>query len=115
MAFHFCAHSWEVRDIADGTMVTLSNRDLSAETCADLVDDLAGLVLESGLPNLYLDFERIGLISSEVLGKLIELQTRLRERGGRLTLLNVKPHLAAIFEAAQLNDVLDIRAEGAPA
>jgi hypothetical protein len=52
MAFHFCTRAWEVRDGADGTMVTLTNRDLNPENLPVLVEDLHALVLESGSPNL---------------------------------------------------------------
>jgi anti-anti-sigma factor len=109
MAFHFCAHSWEVRDLEDGTVVTISNRDLDRETIAVLVDELLELVMESGQANLYLDFERIGLISSVVIAKMLLLDTKLREHGGRLILLNVNPSNYRLFQAARLTDALDIR------
>ena len=109
MSFHFCAHSWEVRDLDDGTLVAIGNRDLSRDTIPVLVDELMELVLESGQPNLYLDFERIGLISSVVVAKMLALDTRLREQGGRLILLNVNPSNFRLFQAARLTDALDIR------
>ena len=109
MSFHFCAYSWEVRHLDEGTQVTLANRDLDHETLPILVDDLQALVEESGRPNLYLDFERIGLISSTVIGKLVELDAHLRDHGGRLILVNVPTHLNGMFEAARLMDVLEIR------
>lgn len=108
MSFHFCAHSWEVRHLDEGTQVTLANRDLDQETLPILVEDLQVLVEESGRPNLYLDFERIGLISSQVAGKLVELDTHLRNHGGRLILTNVPSHLKEMFDAVRLTDVLEI-------
>lgn len=109
MSFHFCAHSWEVRDLEDGTLVSISNRDLDRETILVLVDELMEIVMESGQPNLYLDFDRIGLISSIVVAKMLTLDTRLREHGGRLILVNVNATNYRLFEAARLTETLDVR------
>ncbi|MBM3995055.1 MAG: hypothetical protein FJ303_13005 [Planctomycetes bacterium] len=109
MAFHFCAHSWEVRDVADGTIVALRNRDLASDTVADLIDDLFALVQESGRPNLYLDFSAIGLVGEIVLEKVVVLDGQLRERGGKLTLLKLNASLYEMFEANNLTAVLDLR------
>ncbi|MBI2803875.1 MAG: STAS domain-containing protein [Planctomycetes bacterium] len=109
MSFHFCSHSWEVLDTPDGTRITLTNRDLDPETAAVLVDDLLEVVLESGRPNLYLDFSEIRQLSSVVMGKLLALNTQLREHGGRLILLRLHPMVLEAFRVARLTEVLDIR------
>ncbi len=109
MSFHFCAHSWEVRDLEDGTLVAIANRDLDRETIPVLVDELLEIVMESGQPNLYLDFDRIGLISSIVVAKMLTLDTRLRQHGGRLILVNVNATSFRLFQAARLTETLDIR------
>lgn len=103
MAFHFCSHSWEVRDVEDGTLVRLTNRDLNQETIPVLVDDLIELVRESGQPNLYLDFSDIHLVSSVVLGKLVSLDAKLHEHGGRLTLTHIDSFLYQTFQATRLD------------
>jgi len=111
MSFHFCAHAWEVRDLEDGTVVKLRNRDLNAETVPVLVDELYVLVEESGRPNLDLDFADIGLMSSLAIGKMIALHAKLKEHGGRLSLINVKPMLYETLQAVQLTDLLDVQIE----
>jgi anti-anti-sigma factor len=111
MSFHFCTHSWEVRDIDGGTLVKLSNRDLDDATLPVLVDDLLGLVLESGQPNLYLDFSNIRMFASVVIGILVTLNTKLREHGGKLIMVNLNPHLYDICKSIRLTELLDIRQE----
>jgi anti-anti-sigma factor len=108
MSFHFCSHSWEVRDTQDGTLVKLRQRDLDQETITVLVDELFELVQESGRPNLYLDLAGIRLMASAVLGKVLSLDTKLREHGGRLILVNIDPVIFQMFQAARLTEVLDI-------
>ena len=111
MSFHFCSHSWEVRDIEDGTIVKLRNRDLNADNVPALVDDLFVLVEESGRPNLYLDFADIGLAPSVAISKMVALTSRLDQQGGRLVILNVNPAMLEVLESLQLTDVLEIRNE----
>jgi anti-anti-sigma factor len=113
MSFHFCSHSWEVRDTADGTIVSLSNRDLSRETVPLLVDELFGLVQESGRPNLYLDFANVGLVPSLAIGKLVALSAQLQEHGGRLELRNVNSTLEESLQAMELADFFNVQQTGA--
>jgi anti-anti-sigma factor len=109
MSFHFCSHSWEVRDTQDGTLVKLTQRDLDQDTVAVLVDELFELVRESGRSNLYLDLGGIRLMASAVLGKMLSLDTKLRKHGGRLILVNIDPFIFQMFHAARLTEILDIR------
>ena len=102
MAFHFCTRAWEVHDIAEGTMVTLTNRDLNEENAPVLAEDLYALVLESGQPNLYLDFANIGLIDRAVLDKLVALDEQLRTNGCRAILINLNAGLTQMFGASGL-------------
>jgi anti-anti-sigma regulatory factor len=109
MAFHFCTRAWEVRDVAEGTVVTLTNRDLNEENAPVLAGDLHALVLESGQPNLYLDFANIGLIDRGVVDKVVELDERLRAHGCRAILMNMNASLKRLFETTGL----EIRAKEA--
>jgi anti-anti-sigma regulatory factor len=102
MAFHFCTRAWEVRDVAEGTVVTLTNRDLNEENAPVLAEDLHALVLESGQPNLYLDFANIGLIDRPVFDKVVALDEHLRANGCRTILLNLNAGLTRMFEATGL-------------
>jgi anti-anti-sigma factor len=109
MSFHFCTHTWEVRDIDDGTLIMMTQRDLDMETVPLLVEDLFEIVQESGQPNLYLDFSKVQLIASVVIGKMIAVNEKLREHGGRLIVLGLDPVHYEMFQATRLTDMLDIR------
>jgi anti-anti-sigma factor len=109
MSFHFCSHSWEVRDLDDGTAVKLANRDLDPDGMPGLIDELFELVRESGRPNLYLDLGSIGYMNSVVQGNLLTLNTNLREHGGRLALVNINGLLYESLQAGRLTEVLDVR------
>jgi anti-anti-sigma factor len=113
MSFHFCSHSWEVSDVEDGTLVKLTPRDLVEETVHVMVEELLELARESGRPNVYLDLSDIRTFPSIVLAKLLSLDTKLHEHGGRAVLLHVDRHLYGIFEATRLTEVLDVRPDAA--
>ena len=81
MSLYTLSHLWEVEDVEDGIAVRLTPRDLDVETLAILADELTELALESGRPKLYLDFGRVNLLTSVVIGKLFAVDRRLREAG----------------------------------
>lgn len=107
--FHFCTHAWEISHIDDGTMIVLTQRDLDLESVPTLVDDLIEVVRENGQPNLYLDFSKVRMISSVVIGKMIAVNDQLRELGGRLVMLGLDPVHYQMFEVTRLTELLDIR------
>ena len=104
MSLYALSHFWEVEDVEDGTSVKLTHRDLDVHTLSILADELAELALESGLPNLYLDFGNVNVMTSVFIGKLFAVERRLRERGGRLILSNIDPALHEVFQAMNWPD-----------
>jgi anti-anti-sigma factor len=99
MSLYTLSHLWEVEDVEDGISVRLTPRDLDVHTLSILADELTELALESGRPNLYLDFGRVNLLTSVVIGKLFAVDRRLREAGGRLVLCRLDPAVRGVFQA----------------
>jgi anti-anti-sigma regulatory factor len=89
MSLHVLSHPWEVQKVADGTVVTITRRDLDVATLSILADELCELALEASPPTLYLDFGGVSCLAGVVCGKLLALERRLHERGGRLVLRNL--------------------------
>jgi len=89
MALHVFSHPWEVQRVGDGTVVKITRRDLDVATVSILADELYDLALEASPPTLYLDFGEVSCLSGVVCGKLLALERRLREAGGRLVLRNL--------------------------
>ena len=104
MSLYVLSHLWEVKDVEDGTSVKLTHRDLDVHTLSILADELAELALESHQPNLYLDFGKVNLLNTVVIGKLFAVDRRLREEGGRLILSNLSPALREVFQAVNWPD-----------
>jgi stage II sporulation protein AA (anti-sigma F factor antagonist) len=55
-----------------------------------------------------LNFSCVERISTEMLGKLVALQKKVQDRGGRLALCQVNPKLQEIFKIFKLPQLLTI-------
>jgi anti-anti-sigma factor len=99
MSLYILAHPWQVQDLADGTVVPLTHRDLDVETLSIFTEELCELAHENNLPRLYLDFERVTSLTSVALGKIYAVDRRLRDIGVRLVVCNLNPALQAMFQA----------------
>jgi anti-sigma B factor antagonist len=104
------AHAWEVTDAEDGILVKVTPRNLDDGTAMLLFDDLRELIQERGRANLYLDFSAVHFLSSGVLGRIILLDRKLRDVGGRLSLFNLNPPIHELLQFSRLTDILDVRA-----
>lgn len=59
--------------------------------------------------DLALDFRRVKYIGGDGLGALLDLHRRVRAAGGRLTLLSVRPLVAADLALTGLDSLFDVR------
>ena len=56
-----------------------------------------------------LDFGAVEYIESRELGALVVLNRKVRDAGGRLALVNVRPFVAGVLEVTRLDTILDVR------
>ena len=74
----------------------------------ELGDELVALLEKSDPPDLLIDLEDVEFLSSSMLGKLIRLLKRTRQRKGRLRLCSIRPSIREVFEITQLHKVFEI-------
>jgi anti-anti-sigma factor len=55
------------------------------------------------------DFERVTLMDSNVVRRLLELQAAVMRRGGRLTLTGLRSSPRRVFDICRLERVFDVR------
>lgn len=99
----------DVEPLADGVMVHFHCKDFDEVTTVGLTDNLSELAHEQGRPSMYLDLGDVEYLSSATMGRLIVLDKKLRDAGGRLHLCNLNPPVYQLFRTARLNCLLDIR------
>jgi anti-anti-sigma regulatory factor len=105
MSMHFVSRAWQVEDVADGTVVKLTEQDLDTS----LGDELLDLARESGRPNLYLDLLEVRSVPGQVAARLFTLDRQLSSTGGRLVLCNLAPALSDALQARSVEVVAVIR------
>jgi anti-anti-sigma factor len=69
---------------------------------------LLGLVNELDRPRLMLDFDAVDYLSSLGLATLLTVHKHVRAGGGRLAVVNVRPHVYEVFAVTRLTTVLDV-------
>ncbi len=79
--------------------------DMVIETVARELYDLAA---REDCQNILLNFSGVGFLSSSVLGKLITLNKRMKGKGGRLRLCELRPEIMELFTLTNLTKIFDI-------
>jgi anti-anti-sigma factor len=87
------------------TVVTLCDNELTEQK---LLDELRGEILsfaDTMQPRmLVVDFARVSVLSSEVMGILIRLRRNLESVGGELILCGMTPAIEEVFRISNLRD-----------
>ena len=63
--------------------------------------------------HVLLDFSAVTLVSSMMLGRLIELKEQITARGGKLVLCNLQRGVYQVFALTRLTKTFDIKADRA--
>jgi anti-anti-sigma factor len=97
-----------LRAFRDGILVELPTRSLVETGVLGLAEALAEMSQERDSSRWYLDCSGVEYLTSRVLAQLLLLDRRLREEGGRLSLLNLSPCVYEFLRAIRLTSILDV-------
>ena len=70
--------------------------------------DLEHLVETAGTPRLVLNFQRVNLVSSALLGVLMTLDRKTRAKSGAIRLANINNNVRQVFAITRLERILGI-------
>jgi len=99
----------EVEDIGEITVVNfIDKKILDEQNIQKIGEDLFSLVDELGRRKILLNFSNVEYLSSAALGKLITLNKKLQQAGGRLILCNIDPQIYEVFEITKLDKFFKI-------
>ncbi|GIW81037.1 MAG: hypothetical protein KatS3mg105_2844 [Gemmatales bacterium] len=102
----------EVEDIGDVSVITFTDRKILDEQNIQAIgEELFRLVDDDGRHKILLNFSNVDYLSSAALAKLITLNKKLQQVGGRLVLCNIDPQIYEVFEITKLNKLFNIQAE----
>ena len=71
--------------------------------------ELDAIVNRPDCQKLVLDFSNVDFLSSAMLGKLLSINRKMKEKAGILRLCGVCPSIRLIFKYTHLDTILDIR------
>ena len=106
----------EVSENGDVTVVRFVDRKIIDEAnIHQLGQELYSLVEQEKKRDVLLNFSAVEFLSSAALGKLINLEKKVKDRGGRLKLSNIRPEIFEVFAITKLNRIFDIKDDEAEA
>src|SRR5262245_18164472 len=77
---------------------------------ADAVGRQFSRLTEGATPqNVLLDLSNVQFLTTSALGKLVGLNKRLRDHGGRLTVANPSPMIREVLHITHLDSLLDVQ------
>ena len=100
----------EVEDIGDITVVNfLDKKIIDSENIEVIGTQLMSLVDELGRSKILLNFSNVDLLSSAALGKLIVMNRKCNEAGGKLVLCNINKNIYEVFVITRLDSRFTIK------
>ncbi len=81
---------------------------LHADLAFEIGEELNAATAREGVTQIVLDFSGVDFACTDVIFTFVVLNRRARERGQRLTLCGVCPHIREIFAITRLDTILDI-------
>lgn len=99
----------DVVDVGDVSVVKFVDKRILDEQNIQLIgEQLFELVDNDGKRKVVLNFDNVEYLSSAALGKLINLNKKVRAVSGQLKLCSIKPEIYEVFEITRLNRVFQI-------
>jgi anti-sigma B factor antagonist len=99
----------ELDYFSDIAIVHFVDRKLLDEQNLQIIgEQLFSLIDEEGWRKILLNFDNIEYISKDLLGKLITLNKKLQQAGGKLVLCAMDPQIYEIFEITRLDKLFKI-------
>jgi anti-sigma B factor antagonist len=106
----------QLSQVGDVTVVRFVDRKILDEAnIQELGQELFQLIEDQDRKNLLLNFSSVEFLSSAALGKLITLDKKVKVRGGKLKLSNIRPEIYEVFAITKLNKLFDIKDDEADA
>lgn len=100
----------DIEEIGAVTVARFVDKKILDESNIQLIgNQLFGLVDDDGRKKIVLDFANVEYLSSAALGKLITMNKKVADAGGKLRLCSIRPDIYEVFAITRLNKVFDIR------
>ncbi|MDQ7014643.1 MAG: STAS domain-containing protein [Planctomycetota bacterium] len=98
-----------VKEVDGVTQVEFIDRNILDEANIQAIgEEIDGIISASPAPRLLISFANVDHLSSAALGTLITINTKIRNRNGKLCLADIDPQIYEVFVITRLNQLFDI-------
>ena len=98
-----------VKEVDGVTQVEFIDRNILDEANIQAIgEEIDGIIATSPEPKLLISFANVDHLSSAALGTLITINTKIRNRTGKLCLADIDPQIYEVFVITRLNQLFDI-------
>ena len=99
-----------VKEVDTVTTVEFIDRNILDEANIQAIGEEIGQIIESKpQPQLLINFANVDHLSSAALGTLITINTKIRNKDGKLCLTNIDPQIYEVFVITRLNQLFNIQ------
>ena len=99
-----------VKETDGVTQIEFIDRNILDEANIQAIgEEIASLIERSPKPKLLVSFANVDHLSSAALGTLITVNTKIRNKGGKLCLANIDPQIYEVFVITRLNQLFEIK------
>ncbi|MCC7407570.1 MAG: STAS domain-containing protein [Phycisphaeraceae bacterium] len=93
----------------DVTRVSFLERNILEEALIQRIgDEISQIIDQTTNPKLLISFKGVEHLSSAALGMLININNKVRKRGGQLRLAHIDPQIYEVFTITKLNKLFQI-------
>lgn len=85
-----------------------NNKILDEANIKEIGDGIVAIVEARESPNILIDFAAVDHLSSAALGMLINVNSRVKAKNGKLRLANIKPSIRDVFVITKLDKLFKI-------
>jgi len=97
-----------IREHGDVLILGFRDEHLTADLAASLGEEFNAAAAQERFRKVLVNFSGVSFICSDVLGKLVTLNKRVRQKGGRLKLCGICPYIREILAVTRLDTIMDI-------
>lgn len=72
-----------------------------------IAETLRGLIPDQNACNMVIDFSNVSFFSSQMLGLLVDIWRRTKDKGGKLLISGINPQLTRVFRITHLDKLFD--------
>lgn len=98
-----------VKEKGEETTIYIEEKKIDITNSQELKEKVKSL-METGVNKINIDFTEVEMIDSSGIGKLLFIQKRLKEKDGKLCLVNVKSdYINKVIKLIHLDEVIEIK------